>query len=75
MKAKTKKYDAVFKWVQYTPIGNIKKLNDEDLIQIRQDLIKEVREVGRALQWVEGIVKLKMIERKSQPQKSKEVRS
>lgn len=75
MKEKTRKYNAVFKWVQYTPIGNIKKLKDEDLVQIRQDLIREVREVGRALQWVEGIVKLKVIERKSLPQKSKEAHS
>ena len=55
--------DAVFKWVQHTPVGHLKDLSDADLEMIRQQLIKEVREVGRALHWIDGIIKLKSIER------------
>jgi len=53
---------AVFKWVQHRPVGQLKKLDDKNLADLREMLIKEVREVGRALQWVDGIVKLKAIE-------------
>ena len=35
--------DAVFKWVQHTPVGHLKDLSDDDLEMIRQQLIKEVR--------------------------------
>ena len=35
----------------------------ERLQEVRETLVKEVREVGRALQWVDGIIKLKAIER------------
>jgi hypothetical protein len=59
--------DAVFKWVQHTPVGHLKDLSDDDLEIIRQQLIKEVREVGRALHWIDGIIKLKAIERDQQP--------
>lgn len=59
--------DAVFKWVQHTPVGHLKDLSDDDLEIIRQQLIKEVREVGRALHWIDGIIKLKSIERDQQP--------
>ena len=55
--------DAVFKWVQHTPVGHLKDLSDDDLEMIRQQLIREVREVGRALHWIVGIIKLKSIER------------
>ena len=55
--------DAVFKWVQHTPVGHLKDLSDDDLEMIRQQLIREVREVGRALHWIDGIIKLKSIER------------
>ncbi|AGH98965.1 hypothetical protein [Micavibrio aeruginosavorus] len=54
---------AMFKWVQHTPVGQLKTLTDERLQEVRETLIKEVREVGRALQWVDGIIKLKVIER------------
>lgn len=54
---------AVFKWVQHKPVGQLKKLDDKNLMDLREMLIKEVREVGRALQWVDGIIKLKAIER------------
>jgi hypothetical protein len=43
--------------------GAIKALTDERLQEVREALIKEVREVGRALHWVEGVIKLKAIER------------
>ena len=56
-------HEAVFKWVQHTPVGQLKALTDERLQEIREALAKEVREVGRALQWVDGIIKLKNIER------------
>lgn len=59
--------DAVFKWVQHTPVGHLKDLSDDDLEMIRQQLIKEVREVGRALHWIDGIIKLKSIERTNAP--------
>lgn len=59
--------DAVFKWVQHTPVGHLKDLDDDELEMIRQHLIKEVREVGRALHWIDGIIKLKFIERDQQP--------
>jgi len=59
--------DAVFKWVQHTPVGKLKDLDDDELEMIRQHLIKEVREVGRALHWIDGIIKLKSIEREQQP--------
>ncbi len=54
---------AMFKWVQHTPVGQLKALTDERLQEIRETLVKEVREVGRALQWVDGVIKLKTIER------------
>lgn len=54
---------AMFKWVQHTPVGQLKTLTDERLQGIRETLAKEVREVGRALQWVDGVIKLKAIER------------
>jgi len=54
---------AVFKWVQHKPVGQLKKLDDSQLTELREMLIKEVREVGRALQWIDGIIKLKTIER------------
>jgi hypothetical protein len=54
---------AMFKWVQHTPVGQLKALTDERLQEIREALGKEVREVGRALQWIDGVIKLKAIER------------
>lgn len=74
MDHKNKKY-AVFKWVQYTPVGQLKSLTDQRLQEIREALIKEVREVGRALHWVEGIIKLKAIEQDKKNQKNKQVKS
>jgi hypothetical protein len=64
---------AVFKLVQKTPVGQLKKLDDKDLTDLREMLIKEVREVGRALQWVDGIIKLKVIEQEKQDSKTRGV--
>lgn len=64
---------AMFKWVQHTPVGRLKALTDERLQEIREALIKEVREVGRALQWVDGIIKLKVIEQEKQDSKTRGV--
>lgn len=64
---------AVFKLVQKTPVGQLKKLDDKDLTDLREMLIKEVREVGRALQWVDGIIKLKVIEQERQDSKTRGV--
>lgn len=54
---------AMFKWVQHAPMEQLKALTDERLQEIRETLVKEVREVGRALQWIDGVIKLKIIER------------
>ncbi len=56
-------HDAIFKWVQHTPLGQLKALTDERLQEIRETLAKEVREIGRAQQWIDGVIKLKAIER------------
>lgn len=64
--------DVVFKWVQHTPIGQLKQLSNEELEEVRQQLIKEVREVGRALHWIDGIIKLKIIEREANARKTAE---
>lgn len=61
---------AVFKLVRHTPVGQLKKLDDKDLTRLREMLIKEVREVGRALQWVDGIITLKGIEQEKQNSKT-----
>ena len=66
-------YTSMFKWVQHTPVGRLKALTDERLQEIREALIKEVREVGRALQWVDGIIKLKVIEQEKQDSKTRGV--
>ena len=54
---------AIFKLVQHTPVGQLKNMDDKNLTELRAMLIKEVREVGRALQWIDGIITLKNIER------------
>ena len=58
--------EATFKWVQHTPVRHLKGLSDDDLDRIREQLIKEVREVGRAIHWIDGIVKLTLIEANEQ---------
>ncbi len=58
---------ATFKWVQRTPVGQLKAMTDEKLQETREALVKEVRDVGRALQWIDGIIKLKAIESKEPP--------
>ncbi len=57
--------DVVFKWVQHTPVGELKALPDERLQEVREALVKEVRAVGRALHWIDGIIKLKRIEQEA----------
>ena len=54
--------DAVFKWVQNTPLKTIKKQRIKTLKSMRVNLIKEVRQVGRALQWVDTIITMKQDE-------------
>lgn len=56
-------HNAIFKWVQHTPLGQLKALTDERLQEIRETLAKEVREIGRAQKWIDGVIKLKAIER------------
>lgn len=56
------KNEALFKWVQYTPVKQLKELSHDELETIRRELSKEVREVGRALQWIDGIINLKTID-------------
>lgn len=67
LKERIKCDEAVFKWVQHTPVGDLKALEIHDLDSLRLRLIREVREVGRALHWIDGIIKLKSIERDQQP--------
>ena len=57
--------EAMFKWVQHTPVGELKALPEARLQEIREALVKEVREVGRALHWIDGIIKLKRIEQEA----------
>lgn len=57
--------DVVFKWVQHTPVEELKALPDERLQEVREALVKEVRAVGRALHWIDGIIKLKRIEQEA----------
>ena len=52
-------YSAVFKWVQHTPMGWLKGLSEETLEEVRETLVTEVREVGRALHWVDNAIRLK----------------
>ena len=52
-------YSALFKWVQHTPVGFLKALSYEQLQEVRETLVTEVREVGRAMHWVDGVLKLK----------------
>ncbi len=57
--------EAMFKHIRRIPVGQLKAKPDEELQSIRETLVKEVREVGRALQWIDGIIKLKTLETKS----------
>ena len=50
---------AVFRIVQHMPTGELLSLSFETLEQIRGQLGREVREVGRALMWVDGAIRLK----------------
>ena len=52
-------YNAVFKWVQHTPVGLLKSLSNKKLQEVRETLVTEVREVGRAMHWIDGVLKLK----------------
>ena len=52
-------YSAVFKWVQHTPVGLLKSLSNKKLQEVRETLVTEVREVGRAMHWIDGVLKLK----------------
>ena len=52
-------YSAVFKWVQHTPVGLLKALSCEKLQEVREILVTEVREVGRAMHWIDGVLRLK----------------
>ena len=67
LKERIKCDEAVFKWVQHTPVGDLKALEIQELDSLRLRLIREVREVGRALHWIDGIIKLKSIECEQKP--------
>lgn len=56
--------EAMFKHIRRIPVGQLKAKPDEELQSIRETLVKEVREVGRALQWIDGFIKLKALEAK-----------
>lgn len=54
---------AMFKHIRRMPVGQLKAMPDDELQKIRETLVTEVREIARALQWIDGIIKLKAIER------------
>jgi hypothetical protein len=53
----------LFKWVERTTIGQLKAMTDDSLEDLRETLANEARSADRARRWVEGIIKLKIIER------------
>ena len=53
---------ALFKIIMRTPLSGLKSLTDDELQSAREILAKEVREVGRALQWIEGVMRLKKMD-------------
>ena len=60
MRVSREKTDAaVFRIVQHMPTGELLSLSFEALERIRGQLGREVREVGRALMWVDGAIRLK----------------
>lgn len=58
--------EAMFKHIRRMPVGQLKALTDDELQKIRETLVREVREIARAQQWIDGIIKLKAIEREKQ---------
>ena len=56
-----KAYEAVFKWVQHKQIRELLTFDYLQLEQIRQFLTKEMRDVARAMQWIDGAIRLKRI--------------
>lgn len=56
--------EAMFKHIRRMPVGQLKAIPDDELQKIREVLVTEVREIARAQQWIDGIIKLKAIERK-----------
>ena len=58
--------EAMFKYIRRMPVGQLKALADDELQKIRETLVTEVREIARAQQWIDGIIKLKAIEREKQ---------
>ncbi len=55
--------EAMFKHIRRMPVGQLKAMPDDELQKIREVLVTEVREIARAQQWIDGIIKLKVIER------------
>ena len=55
--------EAMFKHIRRMPVGQLKAMPDDELQKIREVLVTEVREIARAQQWIDGIIKLKAIER------------
>ncbi len=58
--------EAMFKHIRRMPVGQLKAMPDDELQKIREVLVTEVREIARAQQWIDGIIKLKAIEREKQ---------
>ena len=58
--------EAMFKHIRRMPVGQLKVMPDEELQKIREVLVTEVMEIARAQQWIDGIIKLKAIEREKQ---------
>lgn len=56
-----KKYKCVFKEIYRTTVGELKALGDKELQKTLETLHSELRELLRAIKWVEAIIKIKNI--------------
>jgi len=63
MSNENKKYKSIYKQVIHTPVYKLKALGYEELQEILEKLRTEMREMHRAVNWVEGIIRLKDIEK------------
>lgn len=58
--------EAMFKHIRRMPVERLKAMRDDELQKMRETLVTEVREIASAQQWIDGIIKLKAIEREKQ---------
>lgn len=58
-----KNYKCVFKEIYRTTVRELKALDDKELQKTLETLHSEMREVHRAVNWIEGIIKLKNMQK------------